>query len=490
MAEAMVNSHTRKLGASPKESASPDSATQADLGEAQIAKQENYNLSKLEPENILYLQRTCGNQAVLRMLGQSTSQRKMIQRQVKIKSILGGESDATVEKVLALFKEEPEKEKILTQKTLLLTRFLQETKGVYGQFQTSELFKDFSIFCQTPSEQTDFELEQPQIPGQVKIKSILGGESAATVEKVLALFKEEPEKEKILTQKTLLLTRFLQETKGVYGQFQTSELFKDFSIFCQSATEETDFDFKQTDILGKEVCYGLCLSWLNQRAKTSSSANIKNLKAETPLANEAVEFQKQYIVNEVGKGKILDELNIHFQDIQNEADIGKHPSNLHSNRLTNLDNLQLPTKTTSQIVGRPLDDKAVWEKKALAFTRKKIHESKHQSGDTPLKPGFSLQRINFDPKYLENRLNEPAKHLLEQPPSSPYQYAIIVLDGKKGGHAIAVHIDGDRVFLFDPDLKQAAFSKEEAKTGISKHIAYIQTILDLHSIEVETFKKE
>jgi hypothetical protein len=226
--------------------------------------------------------------------------------------------------------------------------------------------------------------------------------------------------------------------------------------------DNENFAFKQKEILGEEACYGLSLAWIRKRAEKGEmgSHDIQAMTADSPLADTAKKLQSAYITNSRGEGPILDSLNKNMRVLKAEYGLARGPE-------------------SGREVGKHLSNEAVWEKQALAAARKWQHANM-ENKESGLVPRSGLESINFKKTEFEGKLRGVLGFLT----AVPFKFYIIVLDGIKGGHAMAVEKEKDSFYLFDPDASQS-------KGGIDiidSRIKAINLLLDLHSIEVESFQ--
>lgn len=228
------------------------------------------------------------------------------------------------------------------------------------------------------------------------------------------------------------------------------------------AEDDEVFDFNQKQVLGEEVCYGMALTWIRKRAAggSSGSREIRLMTGESELATTGKELHKQYIPNDKGKGPILDTINQNREKLERDYGLPSRASGGHE-------------------VGKHLSGEDAWQKNALNAARLLQH-LKLEKEASGLERLARYNAINFNPTSFQSKL----KGLMDFVSVFRARFFILVLDGSKSGHAIAVEKQDKNFYFFDPDLGQRVGDIEVVKS----RVVAINELLNLHSMEVEPFK--
>lgn len=249
--------------------------------------------------------------------------------------------------------------------------------------------------------------------------------------------------------------------------FKSDEAFYQ-DIKKQLATElnrsEQDFNFNQMVFLDAGVCYGLSMEWIKQRYKfgLDGSERFTSGKELEGVLTNAWLTQSAYITDDSGQGPILDYSNENMKDLKENYGLSD-------------------SAESGQESGTSLTYRDVWEKDMLYQARKRKHIKE-------LNPEGGLQRLpatvalhNFKRKDAEKNIGYVGDFLNTLLKRS----VIIILEGTKGGHAIAAEtLDKKTITYFDPDFGQRS---GDGISGIINRIKELDTLLDLNSIQLEFF---
>jgi hypothetical protein len=222
-----------------------------------------------------------------------------------------------------------------------------------------------------------------------------------------------------------------------------------------------DINFEQKKLLGEEACYGLSLTWIQERAVSAAASNRKLRAADKDpaLGEQGSRLQSEYITNKFGQGPILDYLNTHLADLKK--------------------NHVLPSgHLAGKEADKPLSHKDVWEKEALYAARRRKHLEGGMAGGIKRIP-VTIAFHNFAPASFGSILTQTKDFLAQV-----QRFVIIVLEGANGGHAIALQKVNSGYVYFDPDLGQRGAGSLSA---VAERIAQVNEILVLNSIQFELF---